>query len=554
MFRLALLLFSLSFALFALAEPSSALKVGTLSEDFNYTVRSISIDNQNVFDLTDPLENRGAYRLINSLHIKSRRSTILKQILFKVGSRFDANKIAESERILRSNNFIRDAQITYTIDAPYVDVYIKTADTWSTKPTIAFSQKGNSTKTKVALIEDNLLGSGVHSSIEYLDDSERTSTIFTLSTKNILSTRYEMGFLYANSSDGDQKSIAIARPFVGLDSTHAQGFMWDELNQANNLYDRNGKIYSYNMFKRELDVYKGWSAGLVKGRTIQHKIGFHSSAETFERNPDFSLDIGRIDLSFSDNYPYSLYALPDDQADHYPYYAVEYIENNYITTKNFKRIGRTEDRHVGIQGRFAIGYASESLGSEGNSFKFDMDIGKSYLLKPKLSFDLNLHSNFDVQEDTLHNIQTAFSSNLYLQQSHNWQTYLDYSYQMMNKMEYRKQLFLDATTGLRGYPEHFLSGNESHKITVEQRYFSDLNIFRIFNVGAALFYDIGKTTGDTDLDRNPSKVYSDLGLGLRIANNRSSFGRILHLDLAFPTCGNCNIDSYQISLSTKTSF
>jgi len=48
-------------------------------------IGEVFIDNQNIFDLEDPEENKQLYRLANKLHIRTQPKVIRQQLLFKSG-------------------------------------------------------------------------------------------------------------------------------------------------------------------------------------------------------------------------------------------------------------------------------------------------------------------------------------------------------------------------------------------------------------------------------------------------------------------------------------
>jgi hypothetical protein len=48
-------------------------------------IAKVVIDNENIFDLTDPRENNWLFRLANRVHIKTRPNVIRTQLLFKPG-------------------------------------------------------------------------------------------------------------------------------------------------------------------------------------------------------------------------------------------------------------------------------------------------------------------------------------------------------------------------------------------------------------------------------------------------------------------------------------
>ena len=53
-------------------------------------IGSIDIDIRNIFDKDDARENTGLYRLADRLHIRTRRSAVQAQLLFKSGDKYRA--------------------------------------------------------------------------------------------------------------------------------------------------------------------------------------------------------------------------------------------------------------------------------------------------------------------------------------------------------------------------------------------------------------------------------------------------------------------------------
>ena len=89
--------------------------------------------------------------------------------------------------------------------------------------------------------------------------------------------------------------------------------------------------------------------------------------------------------------------------------------------------------------------------------------------------------------------------------------------------------------------------------TAEERYYTNWYPLRLFRVGAAVFYDIGRAWGAET--PNPVNGWlSDIGVGLRFLNARASFGNILHVDLAFPMNKDPSIKSYQLLVQTGKTF
>ena len=116
------------------------------------------------------------------------------------------------------------------------------------------------------------------------------------------------------------------------------------------------------------------------------------------------------------------------------------------------------------------------------------------------------------------------------------------------------QLLLGGDTGLRGYPLRYQAGTQRVLLSLEQRGYSNLYLFRIFRVGGAVFYDVGRAWGGVNQNvTNPSWL-SDVGIGIRVFNDRSAFGNVIHIDLAFPINHTDDIKSVQFLIKGQDSF
>ena len=74
-------------------------------------ITEISIDNRDIFDTDLPEENLLIHRIANKLHINTRKETIENQLLVKAGDPYSEQLLRETERLLRSRDYIHDARI-----------------------------------------------------------------------------------------------------------------------------------------------------------------------------------------------------------------------------------------------------------------------------------------------------------------------------------------------------------------------------------------------------------------------------------------------------------
>ena len=91
-------------------------------------------------------------------------------------------------------------------------------------------------------------------------------------------------------------------------------------------------------------------------------------------------------------------------------------------------------------------------------------------------------------------------------------------------------------------------------LSLEQRGYTDWYPFRLFRIGGAVFYDFGRAWGGVNQNTVNPGWLSDIGIGLRILNDRTARGGVWHIDLAFPLNDDPNIKSYQFLVKMRTNF
>src|SRR4051812_28089337 len=120
-----LLLLSLAFLSgSALSEPVAGERVGT-----------ITLRVRDIFDTTQPGENKALYRLVNRLHVDTRESALRAQLLFAEGDVYSARVVEETERALRRLRYIREPHIRVVgRHDGLVDLEVAVNDVWTLSP------------------------------------------------------------------------------------------------------------------------------------------------------------------------------------------------------------------------------------------------------------------------------------------------------------------------------------------------------------------------------------------------------------------------------------
>lgn len=109
--------------------------------------------------------------ITDHLHSTTKISTVNNYLLFKEGEEYNAQKLYESERLLRTMPFINRVHISVsdsTSNKDSIDVIVKVLDSWSLKPRLSYS----GSKIGLGVTEENVLGLGHTFDFLYRNDSK----------------------------------------------------------------------------------------------------------------------------------------------------------------------------------------------------------------------------------------------------------------------------------------------------------------------------------------------------------------------------------------------
>ena len=530
------------------AEPSgpqissgqSAILAPSLLDASGTRVGSVTISSGSIFDLNNPEENKALYRLANRLHIKTRPDVIQQQLLFKPGDPFSAQALEESERILRANRYIQEVSIKpVRHENGAVDVNVETSDVWTLMPKLAVSRSGGKNEAAIGLKEMNLFGSGTAIEVLYKSDVDRDSSILKFVDRNLGNSWYGLKLDLADNSDGYSQFLEIGKPFYSLDSRDALGFSVLNKNSINSFYDRGEVSAEYHDKATVYEVYRGWSKGLRDGWTRRYTAGFAYDDHRFSAVTDSA-------------YPTSV--LPEDRELLTPFVGFEIVEDRYEKTKNHDQINRVEDRYLGTRFSARLGVARAGAGSDRDAWLLNVGAQTGFGHSDTSSLLLATQLGGRVERDGARNVSLNVSAKYYKHQSDRRRLYLNLSGTYGRNLDLDQYLVLGGDTGLRGYPLRFQTGDKRALFTIEQRYFTDWYPFRLFHVGGALFFDVGRTWGNSPVGTSGNQLLKDVGVGLRIGSSRSGLGRMIHVDLAVPLDDKDGIDGVQFLVSTRKSF
>jgi hypothetical protein len=517
-------------------------------ESSGAVIGNVAIDNENIFDLDDPKDDKALFRLADHLHFKTHASVIRHHLLFKSGDRYSRRLLDESERILRQEGYFYDAWIrAVRYHDGKVDVVVTTKDVWTLNPGFNFGRSGGTNSTGVKLEDSNTLGSGVDVTLSHSSNVDRTATQFTVNDQHAFGTWTSVAANFADLSDGYQREFTVQRPFYALNTRWAAGAYTIHDLQTDSLWDRGQIIDQFQDMHQGAQVYAGLSQGLRDGWVHRWSTGITYDEHRFAPLTTF---LATNPLAAD---PHFVYLLPQDRRFLYPWVQFDLIQDDYLKLFNHDQIGRTEDFYVGTSASVRTGFAASSLGSSSTAILFQSSATRGFR---RGGSTLLLYGDFSgrISEGKLYNGIADASIRYYVEQSKNWLFFTTFLGTKGWRLDLDNQILLGGDNGLRGYPLRYQDGTGRVLWSVEQRYFTDWYPFRLFRVGAAVFFDAGRTWGTAPLGQPGLGLLKDAGFGLRFGNARSGLGNVVHVDLAFPFEATGRISHVQFLVQTEAHF
>ena len=503
-------------------------------------IGSVTIRIRPIFDPEVPGENKALYRLADRLHIDTRASTIEAQLLFQPGDSYSRRVLDETERNLRDLRFINEPEIRVVgYHDGLVDLEVVTHEVWTTNPGISFGRTGGKNSTGLQLEEINLFGFGKQLSFDYKEEVDRNLYELKWRDPNIGGSRWRSALNLIDSDDGEGQILVLERPFFSLDSRWSAGLSLVLDDAIQSVYRLGHPVAEYRQEVQNFDVRFGWSQGLRNGWTRRWTAGLRHEESQFSTAPGGP----------------ALAPLPRDRRLSYPFLRLNRIQDDFETARNLDQIERTEDQHFGTRYALELGWAATVYGSDRNaallraeaSHGFRFDDGQSLFLAGGLASR--------VEDGSARDALLSGSLRYYRRTSPRRVLFASLTGELGHELDADHELTLGGDNGLRGYPLRYQTGSSRAFLTIEQRYYTGRTLWRVVDIGAAVFFDMGQTWGESAFGPTGGLgLLKDIGVGLRLGINRSALGNVIHLDVAFPLDGDRSISDVQFLVQTKRSF
>ncbi len=240
-------------------------------------IRNITIETLDPFGYSDKDSNREpknwAEKTGNRIHLKTKKLAIRNLLLFRENKPLDSLLINESERLIRSQKYIRSVRIDLKLsekNSDSVDVFIRVIDSWSLIPKGSVS----SSRSSFELNEKNFMGIGHEFKNKFTNRFSDGKNAYNLdyTVPNIKNSFIKTTFKYNIDLDNYfGKSIDINRPFYSPFAKWAGGIYFDQQFRKDTLQDVN-LVYAQQNFKyNSQDYWIGHAFSIFKGNTEKNR-------------------------------------------------------------------------------------------------------------------------------------------------------------------------------------------------------------------------------------------------------------------------------------------
>lgn len=445
----------------------------------------------------------------NSVHLKTKQFTIRNLLLIKRNRPLDTLLVKESERLIRSQRYVRRVVIKPVAIAnspDSVDVYVRVLDSWSLIPNGSFS----SSSTSMEITERNFLGLGHEFRNDFKKEFKTGETEYytRYTVPNIMNTYINASINYEIwKNDSYLKSFGLERQFFSAFTKWAGGAYAESRVMKDSLPDVNNDWKLLNFKSDAQDFWAGYAFKIYEG---------DSEAERTTR----LVTTGRY---FSQHYKEK----PSIAYDSVGYYGNEklYLASIGLTSRKF------------VQDKFLFNY----------DIVEDIPIGKVYSLTSGMQYKNNEHRMYlggryafgnyynwgyfsiNAEAGTFYyknrTDQTTLAIDmLYFSNIKDWGQWRFRHFikpELVfgdNRMAIIKdQLNINEANGLQGFNTQSVLGTKKLVLTLQTQSYSPWNIFG-FRLNPFANFSMA-IIGDEQNKLYESKVYSKLGFGVLLYND-----------------------------------
>lgn len=444
----------------------------------------------------------------NSLHIRTAKFLIKNTLLFKTGDLLNPVDFAESEQLLRGQDFIEDANLVVELsdDSTFVNVKVITKDAWSIGVDYRY---GNKYSGQFQIYDKNLGGLGVYLSSNLYYDSRRPTLIgrkYGLSISNIGGSFIDGNVWERRGQGYETYAFSFRRDFYASKAKYGGGAS----------FISSWEPYSFmTIDTTQVISYRGYDYWIGRSFRVSRK--------------DISKSPHNLVLGFRYISKYHITRPIVDATHNYFFHNKEYYLVGLSLTKQdlFKAnliysLGAAEDIPTGFRVQFTNGLEKSEFE---NRFYFGNEFSAAELSPWGYIFSSARLGGFisslgQVQQVTS-NIRSTYFSNLFRIRDTRFRQFVKIDYtrgigRFYGTGEEGESIFLDDNNGVRGLSSKDMKGTTRLVVNIETVAFSPLYLYG-FRFAFYGFMDFGVIGSSQDYIMG-NQSFSGFGLGVRIRN------------------------------------
>lgn len=534
----------------------------------SFKIDSIKYDIGDAFDDSKyhTKYDKWAYDFLNWIHIETRESVIRKLLLFNVGDEIDSIKIQESERFLRTQNYLSDAKITLENENGKNIANVHTSDNWTLAIPVGLGFGGKEWAYKnlnwsIGIQESNFLGLGQKLGFYFAHDYYRDIWSVEYSDPHFLFRYNHLDVTASLNSDGYLVSWQMYVPFLSR-SQNQWAYTLAGLKSEKSIYMYgSGDLPEGAMpttHKKPVDSlphYNGKNSVLLMKVEdfIDDSLSFRmtrSFGGTFRKfyvgaTYDYRRltgDYGKLNryVFVDNNEKYAIDStiawekwIPERKDSRLGFY-LQLSNLHYTKANNLHNVKWTEDVEKGYSVKAQLSKNYEQIGSDNNDIRIDL-WANLYLGSGIHHLTLKSESRFYLDHGEQRDFYGKVFGEYIFHPTNKLSTVLKGQVDFYDNARLGYQLSLGGSDGFAGFDPGFYSGQARVYGLLEQRYFPNLEIATLMPV-LAVFGSVGETAWKVS-DINRKDLVYVAGIGLRFAQTKSISRLINKIDISFPING-----------------
>jgi len=504
------------------------------------TINRVTFD-RNVTDTTRNFQNSVTH-VANALHSNSRDWTIRDLLFFYEKNPLDPYKLADNERFLRDQEFIKDARIYVrkvrgTTDS--VDVEVVTRDIFSIGGSF---NPGGPTTTRFRIYDSNLAGMGQRLEFNGLIDTDRRPVFGS----QILYRKISVGGSLINASAGyteldngssygyeNEKAyyLRLDRPLVSPNARAAGGLEISH-NWSSNVFlhpDSSFRAYRYNVY----DLWAGYNLKIFSRGRNRYFIAGRAFKQHFSKQPTQPTEV--VNPVYNDR--------------RYVLGKITFFRQDFYKTKFIYGFGRTEDVPYGQTASLIFGL-DRQFGSDRSYFGIEAEktsahrSGNFSTVGMRLGAFRSLHRF----EDATMLFSASFFSKLLPYRKLLIRQSANVNFTKVYNQRTSLPLDINGEFGLKNFRADSLLGNKRLNLGMETVIFTPLK-FLGFRFAGFTYGELAWLAKEDQKfwDRTP---YYGLGGGVRTRNENLVFGTIELRFIWFPRVVQ-DMTQFKLSITTN---